>query len=326
MRQLTFAYSGQTLVAHLAAYGLAAALDDAGVPAFVGHDPDSPSFEPVVWFDAEPEGVAAVVRDSADAMEAVVEADLVPGRRGNHRRSVIWARASFARDPSQAADVLRRREELRRAVPPERRLVHGVLAGIGAPAAWGSDRVRPSAGATALDGVLGNHTSDLIRGVLRPARRAAAELADDAFDRPRLEPVTGEKDKTGWAPPGTRVDLAHQWLAVLGLSLLPVAHRPREGSRTPACWTVRDGETRHGVTLPILRRPVAVGALRVLLGLAALPRITRPRPGDDELEAVGELRRFGVDEVVVFERRYGASSGSSVSFTYRRGIHVSLRP
>lgn len=326
MRQLTFAYSGQTLVAHLAAYGLAAALDDAGVATFVGHDPESQSFEPVVWFDVAPERVAATVRDSAADAEAVVEADLVPGKRGNERRSVIWARASFARDPSRAADVLGRREVLLSAVPLERRLVRGVLAGIGAPAAWGPDRVRPPHGATALDGVLGNHTSDLIRGVLRPARRAAAELRDDAFAGPRLEPDGKQMDKTGWAPPGTPIDLAHQWLAVLGLSLLPVAHRSLEESRTPACWTVRDRGLRHGVTLPILSRPVAIGALRALLGLDALTRITQPQLGDDQLAAVGELRRFGIHEVVVFERRYGASSGSSVSFTYRRGDHVRLTP
>jgi len=332
MERIAFTYGGRLLVAHLAAYGLAVALEGAGVEAYVGHDPDSQSFEPVVAFAGERAAVAEAVRASARATEAVVERDIEPGKRGNDRRAVIWARASFANDPDRATLVLGLRQELVDAAEADDTpFVAALLASLGAPATWGGDRVKPSDGATALDGVLGNHTSDLVRGVLRPARRAAAEIPDDAFASPGLGPAGDQHDKTGWAPPGTDVDLAHQWLAVLGLSLLPVAHRATARSATPACWRL-SRPTRHGVTLPLLAAPVSLPRLRALLSLAALTEITAvggeepdQQHPPERMRAAGELRSLGVEEVVAFERSYLRGSGSSVGFTYRRGERVGLR-
>ncbi len=326
MERIAFTYGGQLLVSHLAAFGLAVALDGAGIETYVGHDPDSQSFEPVVAFAGERAAVAEAVRASALATEAVVESDIEPGRRGNDRRATIWARASFANDPDRAAHVLGlRRTLVDDAEQEDAPFAVALLASLGAPATWGGDRVNPSDGATALDGVLGNHTSDLVRGVLRPARRAAAEFADDAFGAPALGPAGDQHDKTGWAPPGTDVDLAHQWLAVLGLSLLPVAHRSLSRSATPACWTLRR-PTRHGVTLPLLSLPVSLPRLRALLSLASLAAITDDGEQTRERSrAAGELRSLGVDEVVTFARRYQRGSGSSVAFTYARGERIGLR-
>lgn len=326
MERIAFGYGGQLLVSHLAAYGLAVALDGMGVEAYVGHDPDSQSFEPVVAFAGARAAAAEAVRASAVATEAIVEDDIEPGKRGNDRRATIWARASFANDPGRATHVLGLRQALVDGVESDDApFASALLASLGAPATWGGDGVKPSDGATALDGVLGNHTSDLVRGVLRPARCAAAELADDAFAARTLGPAGDQHDKTGWAPPGTDVDLAHQWLAVLGLSLLPVAHRAAARSATPACWRL-SRPTRHGVTLPLLADPVSLPRLRALLSLAALTAVT-----DDDQQmlerrrAGGELRSVGVDEVVVFARRYQRGSGSSVAFTYARGERVGLR-
>jgi hypothetical protein len=327
MERLRFGYDGRLLISHLAAHGLAVALDRSDIEAYVGHDPDSPSFEPVVAFDGGRNAVAAAVRASAEATEMIVEHDIEQGRRGNDRRATIWARASFASDRNRARHVLRLRQELVDAGEHDRTpFASGLLASLGAPATWGTHRSKPSDGATALDGVLGNHTSDLVRGVLRPARRAAAEIPCDAFSEPSVAPAGGQLDKTGWAPPGTEVDLVHQWLAVLGLSLLPVAHRPFSRSVTPACWATDTRPRRYGVTLPLLDRPVSLSRLRALLSLASLTAIT-----DDDARkgrrsrAAGELRSLGVADVVVFSRRYLRGSGSSVGFTYARGERVGLR-
>lgn len=319
---------GTLLVSHLTAYGLLVALDAAGVDGFLSHDPQSQSYEPIIEFEGEPAALSEAIRSSADRAERIVEADIEAGKKGNDRRPMAWARASFMKEPERAALVLSLREQLVEAVESERDLTSaGILAGLGAPAAWGApEKPKPSAGATALDGVLGNNTSDIVRGVLRPARSAAAALDGDPF-LPTSEGSAKQPDKTGWAPSGTQVDLVLQWLAVLGLALLPVAHKPFESSTTPACWSV-ERPRRRGVTLPVFEQPVSMPRLRALLGLGALKAI------HDELDdstqaaeaaAAGELRGLGLSEVVVFDRRYQPGSGSSVAFTFTRGRLVRLR-
>jgi len=323
MTTLRMPYSGRLLVSHLAAYGLAFVADTSDLEAFVSHDPGSQSFEPVVSSTADSPEIAAAIRDSAIGLEELVEADIDPGKTGNDRRPVIWARATFTDDPERARFVQRRQVELATAAEADGdRRAQGLLAGLGATATWGPDEVKPSHGATALDGVLGNHTSDLVRGVLRPARAAAAAIEPDDLESSQWRsPSAGQRDKTGWTPPRTDVDLVHQWLACLGLALLPVGHQSRARSQTPAAS--HEGG-KHRLTLPILSSPTSVARLRALLALEALTE-----PLDESVENAGrprmsDLRGRGVAEVVTFERSYGASAGSSVSFTYGRGRRLDL--
>jgi len=322
MEHVTIPYSGTLLVSHLAAYGLGVALDVAGIDAFVGHDPDSQSFDPVVSFAAGYDDARAAIRASAESVEWIVERDVEPGKTGNDRRSVIWARASMDGDPERLARIVAMRAELAeeadRAPSP---IAAMLLGGLGSPIAWGPENVRTAHGATALDGVLGNHTSDFVRGVLRPTRLAAAALDPDPFEGESRRTVP--LDKTGWAPPGTPVDYVHQWLAALGLALLPVAHRQLEASTTPACWRRKQG--RRGVTLPLLATSVSVSRLRALLQLPALVAFPGERDEPPPVHEAGILRSYGIDEVVVFERRNRSGAGSSVAFDFRRGERVALR-
>jgi hypothetical protein len=316
MDQVTVPYTGALLVSHMAAYGFAVALDAAGIEVFVGHDPESQSFEPVVAFDCDRKAALAAIRASATQLEHVVEHDLEPGRTGNNRRATIWARASMDADPERLQRVLALRGELvREADGASDTIAIGLLAGLGSPACWGDEKLKTAYGATALDGVLGNHTSDFVRGVLRPTRVAAASLDHDPFAAPRRDP-----DKAGWAPSGTEVDYVHQWLAAVGLALLPVAHRRTERSLTPACWSTRDGGRPDRVTLPLLGARVSVSRLRALLGLAALR-------GELDVQArqAGTLRSHGVLEVVEFARRDRAGAGTSVAFEFGRGRRIALR-
>lgn len=322
MRTIALPYGGELLLAHLVSYGLLVALDDAGVAAYLHHPRESLSFTPSidVGDDVDDDTIAAAVRAIATTAESVVEADLVPGKTGNDRRSVIWARGSLASDPSQAGALVKRRGELVESVGRSRdRALLGVLAGLGAPASWGPDKVKPSHGATALDGVLGNHTSDIVRGVLRPARSAASVL-----DGPQLwttDPGRGKAqlDKTGWAPPGTQAPLAHQWIAVLGLGMLPVAHRPAQPSVTPAWWS-----KGRGATLPLLARPSTLAKARAVVGLRSLTVIAGKPNDEDTIAAAAELRAMGVPEVVTFERLAARGQGSSVAFSFRRGQRIAL--
>lgn len=322
METVRLPYPGDLLVSHLTAFGIAVALDAADIDAYVRHDPDSLSFEPIVEYRAGVEDVVDAIRRSAVEAEAVVEADVEPGKTGNDRRPMIWARASFANDAGRAATVLAGRQQLVDAAQADRaQLVAGLLSGLGAPVAWGTERLKPSSGATALDGVLGNNTSDLVRGVLRPARLAATAAEEEILGHERS---TQQLDKTGWAPPGTPVDLAHQWLAVLGLSLLPVVHRPFDPSVTPACWDVKSPR-RRGITLPLLTRSTTVDRLRALLALGALARLADHDPTSKAgMAAAAEIRSFGIIEAVAFERLAKRGSGTSVAFSFRRGRRLAL--
>lgn len=326
MRTIAIPYSGELLLAHLVACGLLVALDAAGLDGHMHHPDESLSFTPSVDVDdgLDDDAIAAAVRSTAIAAEGIVETDLVSGKRGNDRRSVIWARGSMANDTSQAGIVVQRRAELvNGAARAGDRPSLGVLAGLGAPASWGSERVKPSHGATALDGVLGNHTSDIVRGVLRPARAAASALAGADLWTTLPAPHRPQTDKTGWAPAGTVAQLAHQWLAVLGLGLLPVAHHPLAPSSTPACWSTRR-PSRHGVTLPLLGWPSSLARVRAVIGLRALAALHIGSSDADTLPGRAELRALGVREVVVFERVVARGQGSSVAFSFRRGQRVAL--
>jgi hypothetical protein len=331
--RITLPYSGHLLVGHLAAFGLAVALDDAGYDAFVDHDPGSVSFEPRVTTDALSDQVSAAVRQTAVRAESTVEADAEPGQKGNARRSVIWARASFANEVERSRQMLTAREILAtQAESAGDRTTSALLAGLGASAAWGlataDGRPKPAHGATELDGVIGNIGSDLVRGVIRPARNAASDAnGTTTVDRWTGATADEQADKTGWAPAGTQVSFIDQWLAVLGLALLPVAHRGLARSETPACWNAR-ALKRQGITLPVLGAPTSLPRLRTILrepaladGEAATAALSE---GEGPVTGYAPLRRRGVAEVVVFPRTYAEGAGSSVAFTFDRGTWVAV--
>lgn len=317
MLVLRMPLSGEILAAHLAAIGLGIVLDDAGIDVWVGHDPVAADYPPRVTVDAEIADVVAAVRRSAQTLEALVEADLVPGKTGNDRRSVIWARGT---NVDQARIAFAARERLRADADDDADLRPGrrILAGLGAPAVWQQSGTKPHRGASRLDGVLGNHTSDFVRGVLRKVRPAAADadagVLQAAWSEGRSS--TTQPDKTGWAPAGTHLDLVHQWLAALGLGALPVGLDAHDPGRTPCTW--RTG-TRRGVTLPVLATPISMARLRGVLGTPQLGRA----PAQLDAAAVARLRAVGLKEIVVFEQIDGAGK-SSVAFTFGRGARIGL--
>lgn len=308
---LTAPVSGHLLVAHLAAYGLGLTLDHAGEEAWVGHDQQSLSFEPQVHTTASHERVGDVVRLAAAELEPIIEADLEPGKAKNARRSVIWARASFNNDKTLAASALASRQLLLDGAAGAASGISSSLAsGLGAPLAWGTEDMKPSRGATWLDGVIGNNTSDLVRGVVRGYRPCAA-TAVAVWSDPPEQPET---DKTNWAPAGTQLGATSQWLATLGLGLLPVGHRQLASSRTPACWL--DGRRPRGVVLPVLALPASIPRLRALLALSDLPRVVEHC---EESGPAGRLRALRCTDVVEFDRVESASGGGSVAFRFARG-------
>lgn len=294
--------SGLTLVAHLAAYGLALAVESEGGEAFMSHAPESLDVEPRIHTTLGLDDVAACVRSSARACEAVVEADLTPGQTGNNRRPVIWARAT-ALDRAEVA-LARREHLLDVAEQAGDALAAQLMAGLGAPAAWIGGK--PHRGASRLDGVMGNHTSDFVRGALRKSRAMAGEVTSSDLG----QSGNAAADKTGWSPPGTAVGLAWQWLAGLGLALLPVGLDGVAVARTPAVCVTRP----QGVTLPLLGSPVSVARLRGLLQAPSLPAATIGIPPG----GAARLRALGVHELVSFPK-IDESNAQSVRFHFARG-------
>jgi len=299
--------SGRTLVAHLSAYGLALVLDLAGDDAFVSHDPDSLELEPIVHTPLAVDAVAQRIRTAALDCESIVEADLVPGKTGNDRRPVIWARATRL-DRAQAA--LSCREAL---LDDAQDVASGIpislVVGLGAPAAWIGDK--PHRGASRLDGVMGNHTSDFVRGALRGSRRAAEAVTAERL----VSSADATYDKTGWCPPGTQVPLSLQWLAGLGLGLLPVGLDGVATARTPATSATRP----QFVTLPVFASAVSVPRLRAVLQSIELA----PGPGGEEPAAAARLRALGVQELVRFAK-VDESNPQSVRFHFARGEVIRL--
>lgn len=299
--------SGRTLVAHLSAYGLASVLDLAGHDAFISHDPDSLELEPIVHTPVSLDEVADVVRAAARDCESIVEADLVPGKTGNDRRPVIWARATRL-DRAQAAlscreALLDEVEDFASGTPV------ALVAGLGAPAPWTGDK--PHRGASRLDGVIGNHTSDFVRGALRGARRAAEVVTAELL----ISSADATLDKTGWSPPGTRLPLCSQWLAGLGLGLLPVGLDGVAAARTPAVSATRP----QCVRLPVFAAPVSVPRLRAVLQSVEL---VAGRGGDEPRDAA-RLRALGVRELARFAK-IDESNPQSVRFHFARGEVIRL--
>jgi hypothetical protein len=319
VKRFTIPCSGRLLITHLGAYGLAAALDARGVDAFVGHDPQAVELTPQVFATVELDEVAACIRESALECEPAVEADLEPGRTGNNRIPVIRARAT---EPERAATSMAARERLLDDLEAHgARSATALIAGLGASGVWLRDtktrKAVPARGASRLDGVAYNIGSDIVRSALRHSLPAAATVVEEDL-RPLTDGSRGrtadDTDRLLWSPPGTRIGLVYQWLATLGLGLLPVGLTARTHARTPGFWHESGA---RGIALPILARPASAARLRSLLQLPDLvARGATPA-------AATRLRALGISELVTFAV-LDSSSGTMVKFSFGPATRLEL--
>lgn len=309
-------YSGRLLISHLAAYGLAFALTTDDHETFVSHDPDSLELAPVVSTSADLNQVLAAIRASAEGCQMAVEADIEPGRSGNARVPVIRARAT---NPDAAIVSLTLRESLLDALEAQAAdTATALICGLGMPAPWLQDNGKsvPHRGASELDGVPVNFPADIVRSVLRKALPVAAQVTESDLQCwivPMAESPDVE-DKFGWSPAGTKVHWLAQWLAALGICVLPVGLRAGSRARTPGFWRNQDS---RGLTLPVFTVPTSIPRLRAILQLASLPThapTTLVR---------AQLKALGIDELVTFTVS-DRSTPQMVQFSFERGVRVPL--
>lgn len=320
-------YSGRLLVSHMAAYGLAVALRSGGFDAFISHDPNSLEMTPLVAADVDSTVASGCVRKSADACEAAVESDVVPGKTGNSRTPALRARAT---SPVGAHDTLLAREQLLRSLERDgagAELPLKLAAGLGAPAIWLHDhnaaaKPHPDRGATGLDGVPYNIGSDIVRGALRRSLPSAQNVTGDevkALFVNSSQRVEEAEDRLRWSPGGTYIASWCQWLAALGMCLLPVGLMSDEAARTPG---YRRDVTPRQITLPILSRPISLPRLRALLELQVLVDAGFPESSAG-IRAAGKLRALGVPEVMTFPVR-NSSNSTMVTFSFDLGTEILL--
>jgi hypothetical protein len=303
--------SGRLLTTQLAAYGLTLAIHANGSSAWIGHDASSLECDPLIQTDASPQDVADSITRSARVCEGSIEADLVPGATGNDRIPVIRARAT---DQERATIALAARERLLDAAEAADDVLTAVLlAGLGAPAPWLRDgsaaaKPMPGRGATQLDGVPYNIGSDIVRGLLRPVLRTTKQTGADAlvelFTAETVAPAF-DRDRTWWSPYGTMLAPVCQWLAALGLGMLPVGLTSNGRARTPGFWRQSGG---RGISLPVLQHLSSVPRLRAIL---QRPELT----GADGSRDAARLRSLGVSEVISFSV-VEAPSKTMVAFSF----------
>lgn len=328
MQTFTIPYSGRLLVAHMVAYGLGVALQHGGCDAFLVHSPTSLELTPLVMADVDFAEAAEYVRRSAQDCEAPVEDDVVKEVTGNKRSPALRARAS---SPDGATAALVERERLLSALEEggaEAELPLALAAGLGAPAVWIHDQTAaakplPARGATALDGVPYNIGSDIVRAALRRSLPSAEDVTEAD-----LQTLLGGEhadvkevgDRHRWSPSGTRIASWCQWLAALGLCMLPVGLVSAGTARTPGYR--RQGPVRQ-LTLPVLTRPVSLARLRALLELQTLVELDSEHSSARRSSAAGRLRALGVREVVTFPVD-DQSNGSMVAFSFGAGRTIEL--
>ena len=306
---VTIPIPGRLLVGQMAAYGLAAALDSAGEEAFIGHE-DSLELRAQLVTPASIERIAEVIRETAETTKWAIDRNLPSSGTGPKEQVAIWARGTGM---DRATEALKERERILDALHDP--LATELVAALGSPACWLGER--PDRGATRLDGVMGNATSDFVRGVLRRVRDAGAAVdAQQLTELFGCEPMpSDDQDRTGWAPNGTRLHALWQWLATLGLTLFPVGLSSAGPARTPCHNNLRKDDA--AITLPVLAHPVSVPRLRAILQAPELCATELSVRGAGRLRALGvsELLRFAVED---------RSTPQSVAFTFRPGQLVPL--
>lgn len=304
-----------TALSHLALYGLAALLDDAGHDIHLAWT-DTSDPRPRIHSPLAPDQLAETVRDHAARRAApdswVQETFTSRGRT----MALLSPRISkLDSDEDWRALQQQRHQVLDNLHQHQAHLDLRLLAALGEPCYWAftpQGELLQDGAASRWDMQPRNRGSELVTNRLRPlATKVAAwtpqkildGLAGNTINDPVGEQKPDSRTATGLAPPGP-ADNALVWCALWGISQLPTTHRPRNRSRSTGHHGPPGAGTMH---LPAWTRPWPLARLRSILISPALHTATNPdTPEPDRATARRWLTDHGIPALVTFPiHRYG---------------------
>jgi CRISPR-associated protein Csb3 len=308
-------------VSHLAAYGLAAILEDGGWPGITLHWTRTLDARAVVASatgdaDAAAATVLEHARDRASAASWTAATVTVSGATAGR----LSPRIKLPANDGEWLDLGRlRRASIDAEIVAGHHLDLRLIGALGEPAYWRFDRSgsrRPDEGASRWEMKTRNRGEDFVQHRLRRlaetvARRPVAAVRDGLFGL-RIEDEAGgnaidSRTATGLANPGP-TDNAVAWCALWGLSRLTLVHRLDRPSESAGHWTAhqRGATARWWLCLPVPDRPVTLARLGTLLLSAQLAVGARTGLAGEEADPLTAragrewLRERGAGAVVRF--------------------------
>jgi CRISPR-associated protein Csb3 len=275
-------------LSHTAAYGLAAIIEDAGVPGVTVAW--TPSLDARAVVDAPglgPDAVARHVLGHAQRHAAVGSWTAATAGIAGTTAGRLSPRVKVPADDHEWLELERLRHETVDELAADHRWLDLALIGaLGEPAYWRFDAQanrRPDEGASRWEMKTRNRGEDFVQHRLH---RLAVSVAarDPAKVRDGLAGSILE-DEVGRNEPGSRtgtglarlgpVDNALAWCSLWGLSLLPVVPRTERASETAGHGSVRlRGAPRQAwFHLPIPGRPVTLARLATILASEQLATV-----------------------------------------------------
>jgi CRISPR-associated protein Csb3 len=338
-------------LSHLALYGLAAILEEAGLDPRLGWTGQLRTRPLVSGPTLDHEQIGHTVREHAIRLaepDAWLSRDIT---LKGAARGLMSPRLTLFPDLLTWQRVQRARHSVLDRLTVQRRLLDlRFLAALGEPAYWSRDikeRVLQDDGASRWEMQPRNQGSEIVGSRLRKlaaavARRSPADVVaglrgDAVRDEVGLD-KPDSRTPTGLAAPGP-TDNALAWCALWGISQLPIAMRTSSGWKPgTAVTTGHIGRTRsEWFYLPVWHQPWRPARLRTVLASAHLrtaasdgltPRDSRGRPVRDAPSPVavaaarGWLAARGVVGVIRFPiERFGSDNAPE-----RRAMRGDLMP
>jgi CRISPR-associated protein Csb3 len=323
-------------LSHLAAYGLAAILEDAGAGGVT-----------MVWTPSlDARARVSVPGASLDDIAAAVRA-----HAGRHTGDESWTAATasiggrlvgrlsprVAAPPDEAGwlELVRLRHATIDALIAGRAWLDALLVGaLGEPAYWRFDaqgKRRPDEGASRWEMKTRNRGEDFVAHRLHPLGAAvAARHLEQVRDGLTGAQVTDEVGKnapdsrtaTGLASPGA-VDNALAWCALWGLSLLPVVARIGQPSASAGYGSARGpagGPRENWFALPVPLTPITLARLATVLVSEHLATAATSANGPAEDLATRAARQWLADRGIGALVRFPIGVFGSASAPERRAL------
>jgi CRISPR-associated protein Csb3 len=295
----------EDMLSHLLLYGLTAILEDAGHRDVTIFWERGMSPRPVLRAEIEDQSIAAAVVAHAEAHTAPDNwiQRRYPDGKGT-LRGLMSPRRGAAPDP-EAFQAARQDAIDDAGQPLELRLIQA----LGEPAYWrlAKNGPRPDEGASRFEMVPRNQGNEIMQGRYAKLSSAVAGRAPKAVVDGLtgtavvdLTAATDSRTASGLRLPGP-TDAAVAWCALWGISWLPIAHRSRSASTTPANLA-RRGNTPERFVLPLWSKPQTPARIRTVLASAQLPAAARLLADDDPVDgsAPGWLRAHGAEALAIF--------------------------